>query len=62
MMDNVVYLDEFLLRRDLAEVRETLKRARYLVSIGVEVPESLLEDLQIWELELEDKLEKLILD
>ena len=62
MMDNVVYLDEFLLRKDLAEVRETLKRARYLVSIGVEVSESVLEDLQIWELELEDKLEKLILD
>ena len=61
-MDNVVYLDEFLLRKDLAEVRETLKRARYLVSIGVEVSESVLEDLQIWELELEDKLEKLILD
>ncbi|HCI72240.1 MAG TPA: hypothetical protein DHV30_17230 [Balneola sp.] len=61
-MDNVVYLDEFLLRRDLAEVRETLQRARYLVSIGIEVPESTLEDLQIWELELEDKLEKLILD
>lgn len=61
-MNNIVYLDEFLLRRDLAEVRETLKRARYLVSIGVEVSESVLEDLQIWELELEDKLEKLILD
>ena len=50
MMDNVVYLDEFLLRKDLAEVRETLKIARYLVSIGVEVSESVLEDLQIWEL------------
>tara|TARA_R100001510_G_C7652756_1_gene210686 strand:- start:1032 stop:1220 length:189 start_codon:yes stop_codon:yes gene_type:complete len=62
MMDNVVYLDEFLLRKDLSEVRETLQRARYLVSIGVEVSESVLEDLQIWELELEDKLEKLILD
>ena len=61
-MNNIVYLDEFLLRRDLAEVRETLKRARYLVSIGVEVSESVLEDLQIWELELEDRLEKLILD
>ena len=61
-MNNIVYLDEFLLRRDLTEVRETLKRARYLVSIGVEVSESVLEDLQIWELELEDRLEKLILD
>jgi len=61
-MNNIVYLDEFKLRKDLAEVRETLKRARYLVSIGVDVSESVLEDLQIWELELEDKLEKLILD
>jgi len=61
-MNNIVYLDEFKLRKDLAEVRETLQRARYLVSIGVEVSESVLEDLQIWELELEDKLEKLILD
>tara|TARA_R100001440_G_scaffold26855_1_gene44185 strand:+ start:2041 stop:2226 length:186 start_codon:yes stop_codon:yes gene_type:complete len=61
-MNNVIYIDEFRLRKDLAEVRETLQRARYLVTIGVEVPDSLLEDLQIWELELEDKLEKLILD
>ena len=61
-MSNVVYLDEFLLRKDLTEVRETLERARYLVSIGVDVPETVLEDLQLWELELEDRLEKLILD
>tara|TARA_R100000455_G_C6261660_1_gene116991 strand:- start:1054 stop:1239 length:186 start_codon:yes stop_codon:yes gene_type:complete len=61
-MNNVVYLDEFKLRKDLAEVRETLQRARYLVTIGVEVPQNVLEDLEIWELELEDRLEKLILD
>ena len=61
-MDNIVYIDEFLLRRDLSEVRETLERARYLVSIGVDVPKSVLEDLELWELELEDRLEKLILD
>ena len=61
-MSNVVYLDEFKLRKDLAEVRETLQRARYLVTIGVDVPESVLEDLQLWELELEDKLKQLILD
>jgi len=61
-MNNIVYLDEFKLRKDLTEVRETLQRARYLISIGVEVPEEVLEDLEIWELELEDKLEKLILD
>ena len=62
MMDNIVYLDEFKLKRDLTEVRETLERARYLISIGVEVPGDILESLQIWELELEDKLKKLILD
>lgn len=61
-MNNVVYIDEFRLRKDLAEVRETLARARYLVTIGVDVPKEVLEDLQLWELELEDKLEKLILD
>jgi hypothetical protein len=61
-MNNVVYIDEFRLRKDLAEVRETLGRARYLVSIGVDVPKEVLEDLQLWELELEDRLEKLILD
>tara|TARA_R100000388_G_scaffold38066_1_gene29496 strand:- start:2321 stop:2506 length:186 start_codon:yes stop_codon:yes gene_type:complete len=61
-MDNIVYLDEFKLRKDLIEVRETLQRARYLISIGVEVPESVLEDLQLWELELEDRLKQLILD
>tara|TARA_R100001510_G_C7638278_1_gene196124 strand:- start:501 stop:686 length:186 start_codon:yes stop_codon:yes gene_type:complete len=61
-MNNVVYLDEFKLKKDLVEVRETLERARYLVSIGVDVPESVLEDLQLWELELEDRLKQLILD
>tara|TARA_Y100000114_G_scaffold106298_1_gene99576 strand:- start:2571 stop:2756 length:186 start_codon:yes stop_codon:yes gene_type:complete len=61
-MDNIVYLDEFKLKKDLAEVRETLERARYLITIGVEVPETVLEDLQLWELELEDKLKQLILD
>ena len=61
-MDNIVYLDEFKLKKDLAEVRETLQRARYLVSIGVDVPEAVLEDLQLWELELEDRLKQLILD
>tara|TARA_R100000426_G_C4813002_1_gene107249 strand:- start:878 stop:1063 length:186 start_codon:yes stop_codon:yes gene_type:complete len=61
-MSNIVYLDEFKLRKDLAEVRETLQRARYLVTIGVEVPENVLEDLQLWELELEDRLKQLILD
>lgn len=62
MMNNIVYLDEFKLRKDLDEVRETLQRARYLVTIGVEVPESVLEDLRLWELELEDRLKQLILD
>tara|TARA_Y100000114_G_scaffold14216_1_gene11547 strand:- start:617 stop:802 length:186 start_codon:yes stop_codon:yes gene_type:complete len=61
-MSNIIYLDEFKLRKDLAEVRETLQRARYLVTIGVEVPENVLEDLQLWELELEDRLKQLILD
>ena len=61
-MNNIVYIDEFKLRKDLSEVRETLERARYLVTIGVDVPESVLEDLQLWEMELEDRLEKLILD
>ena len=61
-MDNIVYLDEFKLRKDLAEVRQTLERARYRVTIGVEVPEEVLEDLQLWELELEDRLKQLILD
>ena len=61
-MDNIVYLDEFLLKRDLAEVRKNLERARYLVSIGVDVPQTVLEDLQLWELELEDRLKQLILD
>ena len=61
-MNNIVYLDEFLLKRDLAEVRKNLERARYLVSIGVDVPQTVLEDLQLWELELEDRLKQLILD
>ena len=62
MMYNVIILDEFKLKKDLTEVRETLARARYLITIGVDVPEAVLEDLQLWELELQDRLEKLILD
>jgi len=61
-MNNIVYLDEFKLKKDLVEVKETLARARYLVTIGVEVPEAVLEDLRLWELELEDRLKQLILD
>ena len=61
-MSNLFYLKEFKLKKDLAEVREFLEQARYLISIGIEIPQETLDDLLLWEIELEDLLEKFTLE
>ena len=43
-------------------IREFLEKARYLISIGIEIPQETLDDLLLWELELEDLLEKFTLE
>ena len=53
MNKKVVILEEFKLRRDLSEVQEIIKRADYLISIGLEIPQKDIDDLLLWEDELE---------
>lgn len=54
----VIILEEFKLRRDLADVQDVIKQADYLISLGMEIPQSDIDDLLLWELELEQLLEK----
>jgi len=54
----VIILEEFKLRRDLAEVQEVIEQADYLISLGMEIPQKDIDDLLLWELELEQLLEK----
>jgi|TARA_B100000282_G_C31334008_1_gene310307 hypothetical protein len=54
----VIILEEFKLRRDLAEVQEIIERADYLISIGLEIPQKDIDDLLLWEDELEHLLKK----
>ncbi len=58
MSKKVVILEEFKLRRDLSEVQEIIKRAEYLISIGLEIPQKDIDDLLLWEDELEQLLKK----
>lgn len=58
MSKKVVILEEFKLRRDLSEVQEIIKRADYLISIGLEIPQKDIDDLLLWEDELEHLLKK----
>jgi len=58
MSKKVIILEEFKLRRDLSEVQEIIKRAEYLISIGLEIPQKDIDDLLLWEDELEHLLKK----
>ena len=58
MSEKVIILEEFKLRRDLSEVQEIIKRAEYLISIGLEIPQKDIDDLLLWEDELEHLLKK----
>ena len=58
MSKKVVILEEFKLRRDLSEVQEIIERADYLISIGLDIPQKDTDDLLLWEMELEQLLEK----
>ena len=56
MSKKVIILEEFKLRRDLSEVQEIIERADYLISIGLEIPQKDIDDLLLWEDELEHLL------
>jgi hypothetical protein len=58
MSAKLIYLEEFKLRRDLTEVQELLDRVKYLISIGLDIPQETIDDLLLWEMELEDLLQK----
>ena len=58
MSEKVIILEEFKLRRDLSEVQEIIERADYLISIGLEIPQKDIDDLLLWEDELEQLLKK----
>ena len=58
MSAKIVIMEEFKLRRDLAEVQEIIKRADYLISIGLDIPQKDIDDLLLWEMELKDLLKK----
>ena len=58
MSKKVIILEEFKLRRDLSEVQEIIERAEYLISIGLEIPQKDIDDLLLWEDELEHLLKK----
>lgn len=58
MSAKVIILEEFKLRRDLADVQEVIEQADYLISLGIEIPQKDIDDLLLWELELEQLLEK----
>jgi len=58
MSAKVIILEEFKLRRDLADVQEVIEQADYLISLGIEIPQKDIDDLLLWEMELEQLLEK----
>ena len=58
MGKKVIIMEEFKLRRDLSEVQEVIEQADYLISLGLEIPQKDIDDLLLWEMELEQLLEK----
>ena len=58
MSKKVIIMEEFKLRRDLSEVQEIIERADYLISIGLDIPQKDIDDLLLWEDELEHLLKK----
>ena len=61
-MSKVIHLDEYRLKKDLADVRELISKARHMISMGIEVPKKAVRDLYLWEAELEKRLEALFSD
>jgi hypothetical protein len=62
MMNNVIHLDEYKLKKDLAEVRKLIKKARHMASVGAELPPTAIEDLEAWENQLEERMKQLFLE
>tara|TARA_R110000824_G_scaffold3106_4_gene14258 strand:- start:445 stop:672 length:228 start_codon:yes stop_codon:yes gene_type:complete len=55
-MDNIVYLEEIRIKKDLGRAREALCHARKLISKGEQVPKEIFEKLEKTIVVLENKL------
>ena len=55
-MDNVIFLDEIWIRKDIEEAEFALAQAKMLVSVGVEVAEVVIPRLENILLKLEQEL------
>ena len=59
-MGSLILLDEYRLKKYINETEDALKKARYMVSIGTEVPSHIIPRLESLIEGLENKLLKLI--
>ncbi len=55
-MSNVLYIEEYRIKRDIKEVEDAIVVARKMLSRGVSVPEEALSRLENMRLFLEQKL------
>ena len=55
-MDNVIFLDEIRIRKDIEEAEFALAQAKMLISVGVEVPEDVIPRLENILIMLEQEL------
>ena len=55
-MSNVIYIQEYRIKKDLLEVEDALKVARKMISRGVSVPDDTLSRLENMRLFLEQQL------
>ena len=55
-MSNVLYIQEYRIKKDLLEVEDAIIVARKMISRGVPVPEETLHRLENMKLVLEQKL------
>ena len=55
-MSNILYIEEYRIKRDIKEVEDAIVVARKMISRGVSVPEETLSRLENMRLFLEQKL------
>tara|TARA_R110000824_G_scaffold153926_9_gene325760 strand:+ start:203 stop:400 length:198 start_codon:yes stop_codon:yes gene_type:complete len=59
-MGSLILLDEYRLNKSINDAEDALKKARYMVSIGTDVPLNIIPRLESLIEELENRLLKLI--
>lgn len=55
-MNNVIFLDEVRIRKDIEEAELALSQAKMLMSVGVEVPKDVISRLEDILIRLEQEL------